>query len=604
MGLAVSLRVASWLMGTFSHDEFSALLRVAATDSWSSFWAKAVLVDAHPAGVQAFLTGWVALGDQIGIAHSGTAELWVKWPFLAVSIFGLAGFVLMVRRLAGREAAWLALAVWGGLEWGVLQSGIARPYAPGLAAVFWVGALLVAPEGRGRWVKLGVALAAAGYAHHFAALEAVLLVGAAWGWGRREDRAVVVRAVGLAAVLYGPHVPVLVHQWGHGGLGTFLAPPTLGFVSSYLSLLMNDSVALWGVLLGPAMGAALGVRSGRVWRAVGLGAGLFFVPLGLAFAYSVWRAPILMDRTVYFAAPFFVAGLAVAAMAGWQRWTSWKPVGLVGLVGGIAVVTLFTHRHHHMTAWTSPYEAVFLAGMAHPEAQTHWNGPQHAWDFVGAKTGWDASGLRVAELADLAWSAADTLVGQIAIARAANHRYLTPDADALLWCQRPLLEQVSAYNGDYRRYGAVRVTLPAGLKSAPRPASDAEFGPTLGASLPELMQASGHADAPATPCREVYAGLELTEPLPPDAELVLKCTLGEGQIFYRSTQPLTDSSRWVAVGVRFADLGLSLEESSRVRVSAYLWNPGRQRIETGPLVLGGALGNRFQYAWSQAIPAP
>ena len=89
----------SWCLSDFSHDEFSAMGRVDQTDSWRAFWDQAVLVDAHPAGVQAFLTGWSALGEALGFSQG--APLWMKLPFLIVSIWGLGAMVVAVRRFSG-----------------------------------------------------------------------------------------------------------------------------------------------------------------------------------------------------------------------------------------------------------------------------------------------------------------------------------------------------------------------------------------------------------------------------------------------------------------------------------------------------------------------
>lgn len=597
--LAAGLQVVSWPLSGFSHDEFSALRRVLLTDSWEGFWSQAVLVDAHPAGVQAFLTGWVGLGELMGV---GLAPLWVKFPFLVASLSGLVALVLVVRRLVGREAAWLAVVVYGGLHWVVLQSGIARPYGAGVAAVLWGAAVLVAPSVRGRVWKLGVAWAAAAYLHHFAALEAGLVWAAAMVWGRPEDRRAVGWSAGVGLALYAPHVPVLWHQWGHGGLGGFLAPPEAAFVSEYLSLLLNDSVVVWGVLLGPAMGAALGVRSGRVWRAVGLGVGLFVVPFGLAFAYSIWRAPILMDRTLFFAAPFFVMALAIAAMAGWQRWTGFKPAGYVGLAGIATVTALFVNRQHHRTAWESTYELVYEAALAHPEAFTVLNGPDLAWKLLEGQTHWRPANVHPDSFPTIQRASADPRIASIAIGRAANHRYLTPDADALLWFHRPLLEQRDGYNGDYRLYG-----LPRGPEQAPAAmvvpgrisGSTGEFGPTVVAALPELMQACSLS---ATTTREVYAGVQLPDSVPADVELVLTVHVGEEPHFYRSVRPDRRGGAWLAVGVRLADLALRPQDLASAQISAYLWNPSHHSLTTGPLLVSGAKGNPLQYAWSQRIP--
>jgi hypothetical protein len=405
--------------------------------------------------------------------------------------------------------------------------------------------------------------------------------------------------------LYAPHVPVLLHQWGHGGLGGFLAPPEPAFVSGYLALLLNDSVALWAVLLGPAVGAAFGVRSGRVWRAVALGVGLFAVPLGLAYAYSVVRAPILMDRTLFFGAPFLVLALAAAAMAGWQRWTSLRPEWLVGLAGAVALTTLFTHRAHHRTAWRSAYEGVYQAAVEHPEAPTVMNGPDLAWQQFLAQTHLRPNTLSPAAFPTLQPVAGDPSVPAIALARAANHQYLTPDADALLWFQRPLLEQRDFYNGDYRLYGALRPSAhPApGLTAAGVTDDAREFPMTIDVPLSAVLSATDSALVP-TPNREVYAGLHLNAPLPDGAELVLKVSLDGAVRFYRSAGAERQGGGWLAVGVRLADLALSPQAASRLTCTAFLWNPQRLPCSTGPLVLSAVAGNPLQYAWSQPIPRP
>lgn len=604
-GVAAGLHVVAWGMTGLSHDEYSALRRVFLTDSWEAFWSEAVLVDAHPAGVQAFLTGWVWLGDQIGVGLGGAAPLWVKFPFVAGSLSGLVALVLVGRRLVGREAAWLAVAVYGALHWVVLQGAIARPYGVGAAAVLWGAAVLVAPSMRGRVWKLGVAWAVAAYVHHFAALEAGLVWAAGMVWGRPEDR----RAVGwsgvVGLVLYAPHVPVLWHQWGHGGLGGFLAPPEPAFVSTYLSLLLNDSAGLWAVLLGLAVGAAIGVRSGRVWRAVGLGVGLFAVPLGLAYAYSVWRAPILMDRTLFFGAPFLVLAVAAAAVAGWQRWTGWRPEWLVGVAGCMALLTLFVNRAHHVTAWQSTYLEVFQAAVEHPEALTVLNGPNLAWEMCEGQTHWRPQTASPATYHTLQPLAGDSTIPSIAIGRAANHQYLTPDADALLWFQRPLLEQRDFYNGDYRRYGALRslADRAPGLSAPSLARSSREFPVSIEAPLLDVLAATDSALA-ATPNREIYAGLQIKSPLPDGTELVLKIALDDTVLFYRSVQPDRCGGGWLAVGVRLADLDLSKRACQGLRCSAFLWNPRRMPLTTGPLTLSAVAGNPLQYAWSQRIPRP
>lgn len=599
---AVAIRVLDWSLSSYSHDEFSALLRLSQTHSWTSFWESAVMVDAHPAGVQAWLTGWVKFGDFLGVTQHGSAEWWVKLPFLAVSLSGLWALVLMVRRAAGREAAWLTLACWAGLQWPVLQSAIARPYAPGLALVLWAGAMLLEPRLKRRNIRLALVLALAAYMHHFAALQVAFLWSFAMIFGPKHDRLELWKSAALAALIYAPHVPVLLHQFGHGGLGSFLDKPSPSFFVSYLRLLLNDSAMLWLLLGLPAISISLVIRRFEGWRWAALGVALFFLPLGLAYGYSTWRAPILMDRTLFFASPFLVAGLSIAAMEGWKRWVPWNARGFVLLVGCTSIATLFSNRQHHAIAWESPYEGVLEAVSEQDSVVSLLNGPSHAWDFVRAKYSMDLK-YTTASMDLLRGLAGDSLQLGVALGRAANHEFLSADADGLLLMERHLLEHRCFYNGDFRRYGPVRQAgeLAAGIVAYNPGAMRKEFGPTVKANLQDILDASLGGAHP-NPNREVYAGIQLSGPIAGEGELVLTCSLGDEIVFYRSAKLNQGTGHWQALGLRLADLGLTQSESEQVEFAAYVWNPKRTPLQLGALVLAAGAGNPYQYAWSQPVP--
>ena len=128
MGLAAGLRFIDLFSLPLTNDETSALMRLNA-NSVSELLGTVVWNDGHPMLVQVFLWYWTK--------WFGTAVWVVKLPFL---LCGLGSVVLMIqigKRLGAAWAGLLAAAMLATLQFPLMYSEIARPYAPGLLLSLW-----------------------------------------------------------------------------------------------------------------------------------------------------------------------------------------------------------------------------------------------------------------------------------------------------------------------------------------------------------------------------------------------------------------------------------------------------------------------------------
>lgn len=591
--LAAAIRILPWPFLPYHHDEFSALgrLNVAQGEGFIAWLKEAVFEDYHPAGAQIFLKVWATLGEMLGIPLNGTIEWWIKAPFLVSSLAGLVAVVFLARRWFGGTAVGIALALFGSLQWPILFASVARPYAPGMALGLVFAALATEGHGKRREWTLGLLAAFAAYLHHFAGLQVALIGCFLLPWPK-------LFRVGLIAVLfYAPHLPVLGHQLGHGGLGSFLQAPDAFFALRYLKLLLNDAWVLPLVVAACGLGGWIFASKSRVetlksirWKPVGL----FLTPLAVAWTYSVCREPILMDRTLYFGMPFLLLGIA-----GWMgrgldalKHPQFAAFGTF-IFYGIGMVTLFSNRAHHIVGWTSAYEVVALESEAllkkDPASRVILNGPQYAWQHMEQKFDLDLSGTTLVDN----WNPTDWLEwaqdsATLAIGRATSYRFMTPYADAAVARSRGLDRLVPCPDGDFRTFlppGSARpdTVLPgAGISALNFPLS-------WTSSLAHLDEGAG----------EVLASVAFQSPPGNDVELAIKWTSSSGKILFYNSVKGNRRDSVLALGMRMADVVPPLRVDDDVFV--YVWNKNNDSLECRDLTIQTMRGNPYLYGWSNEL---
>lgn len=348
--LAALFRFGWLLQLPLTNDETSALmrLRVSGLDALIN---EVVWGDGHPMLVQVFLWYWTK--------WFGTAVWVVKLPFL---LCGLGSVVLMVHvgmRLGRPWAGLMAAGMLATLQFPVMYSAIARPYAPGLllslwAFYVWLRWLVICGGGSPRLVDLMkpmVLLALAGYLgasnHYFNGLILALLfvTGLVWlpwrFWLRYLWPWV------LMTALYVHQLGIFLNHLQVGSPG-WLSAPTGATLVKHVLYTLGYSVWVWMIWI--LVGLLLWIRGRFVAVDVVTRKGfytllgLYVLPMGIAFAYSVLRAPVFQDSVMLFSFPF---GLLAAF---WWIDSAvldarWK-LGLLWLTLGLNVYVLLVDRGH------------------------------------------------------------------------------------------------------------------------------------------------------------------------------------------------------------------------------------------------------------------
>ena len=366
--VAAGLRFYDLFALPLTNDETSALMRLNAK-SVSELLGTVVWKDGHPMLVQVFLWYWTK--------WFGTAVWVVKLPFL---LCGLGSVILMVRigiRLGAAWAGLLAAAMLATLQFPLMYSEIARPYAPGLLLSLWafyvwlrwLDVCKTEVAGINLWAKPLILLSIAGYLgasnHYFNGLILALLfvsglvilprnrwIRYLWPWL-------------LGAALYLHQIGIFLHHLQVGNPG-WLQAPTLKSLFKHFMYCFGYSlwpIHLWliGVLLGELMrkrkikwlgfGKTLAglkvISSGAddgsdlsekhqkraTNRVIWL---LYLAPLVIAYFYSVYRAPVFQDSVLLFSFGFGLLGFAL--------WVDRRVMSL-RLKAGLVILTLLVNLY-------------------------------------------------------------------------------------------------------------------------------------------------------------------------------------------------------------------------------------------------------------------
>ena len=369
VAVAAGLRFFDLFALPLTNDETSALMRLS-TKSVSELLGTVVWNDGHPMLVQVFLWYWTK--------WFGTAVWVVKLPFL---LCGLGSVILMIRigiRLGAAWAGLLAAAMLATLQFPLMYSEIARPYAPGLllslwAFYVWLRWLEVCKTevaGINLWAKPLILLSIAGYLgasnHYFNGLILALLfisglmilprnrwIRYLWPWL-------------LGAALYMHQIGIFMHHLQVGSPG-WLQVPT--WKSLFKHFMYCFGYSLWPIhawLLGVLLGELIQKRKIK-WlgfdetlagsKVISSGADgdgsdlsekhqkrainrviwlLYLSPLLIAYFYSVYRAPVFQDSVLLFSFGFGILGFAL--------WVDRRALSL-RLKAGLVVLTLLVNLY-------------------------------------------------------------------------------------------------------------------------------------------------------------------------------------------------------------------------------------------------------------------
>ncbi|NMC98123.1 MAG: hypothetical protein GYA62_00180 [Bacteroidales bacterium] len=350
---ALAMRFFRFFDIPYTLDELSALNRTFYA-SFSELIEKGVYNDGHPALIQVFLfyyTKWFGYNEWV-----------VKLPFL---LMGLASVYLVYR--IGREwfsetAGIFASALMATLQFTVMYSQIARPYASGLFFVlgmvyFWTKWLKTVNP---KWyICLGYVCftTLSAYNHYFSLLQSTLIALAGLFFVAKERRVRYVIINAIAVILFLPHISVSLHQMSMGGLN-WLSAPTYQFFPvfyffifhfSYVLLLAVIALIITGVILFIKLKPGDRKWKFRIWSLI-----MFLFPLLFGFYYSVWFKPILQFSVLIFSFPFFL----LFVFSFWPKINEKRLAILTLLLMFISSYSLIVQRQYYTFFYNQSYDAI------------------------------------------------------------------------------------------------------------------------------------------------------------------------------------------------------------------------------------------------------
>ena len=298
------LRINHTWSESITADEVSALLRLQ-FESFGDMIAGGVRPDGHPAFAQVLL--WYVT------KFIGDSEFVVRLPFVLMGTFSIWFAGMAAKRWFGTGTALAVAACLAFLQFPLMYSQLARPYAPGLFFTMWAASAAshFAGKEKVKWIHvLSFAIAAAGaaYSHYFSLLTALLLGVFGVLLSSAENRTKYFTASLLAVLLFIPHVGITLDQMSIGGIGGpdgWLAPPTPGFLWNHIVNTFDQSYGMTYVF-------GLGIlfcmifnkhRPGKRQIVMLL---VWILPMIIGYVYSITKNPILQQSGMLFSMPFLL----------------------------------------------------------------------------------------------------------------------------------------------------------------------------------------------------------------------------------------------------------------------------------------------------------
>ncbi len=300
--IAAIIRLWHWPEMQFHHDELSALMRTR-FQSFDELIMNGVWVDGHPAFTQVFLWVWTAL--------LGYNPMLVKLPFILAGVVSVYLVYYIAKQLFNYKSAFVSGALMAVLQYSVVYSQWARPYAFGLLFMLSAFYFLLKYSYENRKISLlgfSVMAALTAYTHYFALLQVIVLSGL-WFLFRlnRDQRIWFLAASLLAFTFWLPHLHVTLHHLSLGGIGDWLKAPKPDYWMNLLGFSFHYS---WFLILPFILAFAAFVLRGRFIRSVLLSQflllGSWIIPYLIAYFYSTEVSALMHFGTMLFTFPVLV----------------------------------------------------------------------------------------------------------------------------------------------------------------------------------------------------------------------------------------------------------------------------------------------------------
>jgi 4-amino-4-deoxy-L-arabinose transferase-like glycosyltransferase len=206
---------------SFSNDELSALTR-ARFGSFSELVEKGIKVDGHPALVQTII--WLT------VHHINDEVFTIRFLFALSGVISIFLIFLLGKRWFGTAAGLLSAAAMAGLQFPLLYSQTARPYAIGLMfslAFAYCWTRLLFDSQKKLWIITAYVAAGIGcvYTHYFSMMLAGIIGASGLFFTEKKIIKKYLFANALIVLSFLPAISVFRQQFGYEGIGGWLPAP-------------------------------------------------------------------------------------------------------------------------------------------------------------------------------------------------------------------------------------------------------------------------------------------------------------------------------------------------------------------------------------------
>lgn len=305
--IALTLRLWHYAEFSLSNDELSALSRIY-PDSVLKTIDLGVRPDGHPAGVQVLL-------HYLVLFFNNSAEV-IRLPFVFLGSISVLLLYILAKRWFGVSTAILASSALCFLEFPILYSQIARPYASGLflallLALAFDTLIFKSNSKKQEIVKaffFGLVIAANLYNHYFSGLFAFLIGVSGFVFVRKKQLLNYLIGLTFASLLFLPHLEISFSIAKNvGGIGEWLAKPKAFWLVNHFLYIFNNSIWLSSLVIITTIGSAAYFKidkSKNKFRILSFS--LFIIPFLIGFIYSIFINPILQNSVLLFSMPFLL----------------------------------------------------------------------------------------------------------------------------------------------------------------------------------------------------------------------------------------------------------------------------------------------------------
>jgi hypothetical protein len=337
----------------FTHDEFSAIARTQFS-SFHELIEKGIKVDGHPAGIQVLLFYLVRI--------FGVSEVILKTPFIIFGVLSIWLVYLVGKDWFNPTVGLVAASFLSFLQFPVMYSQIARPYASGLLfslMMVWFWTKVIFRPRRKYYLDLAgyiISGALCAYNHHFSMLFAAMVGVTGLFYTPRVKMRPYILASLVIVVLYLPHLPILFYQLGIGGIEGWLSKPRFDFIFDFLQYIFQFSVYIYLLIIVLiSLSLYWYEEKPRVERKfILISLVWFLLPWFVGFIYSKYRSSVLQYSALIFSFPYILF-----VLFGYFKTTkTLHKIILITLIGFIVIPSLVMERRHYNLFYRGVYREI------------------------------------------------------------------------------------------------------------------------------------------------------------------------------------------------------------------------------------------------------